>query len=278
MQQRTALLGVVLLAATAIAAPAHAAPTQPAQPATKPQPAKTITLITGDKVTFRELPNKQTQLDVAAGPGREKINFVHRRSADGLSIVPVDAMPLLAAGTLDPRLFNVTRLAALGYDDATSPQLPLIMTYAGGTDAATLRAAGGRPLPAINGVARKEPRTGALWQTLTGQARTAAAPREDLARRQGQGLPRRQRAAHRRARRLGGRPHRPGRPRRGARHRLRPRPPRPAGPGRQDPELHRRAGRARPERPWHARRVHDRRHRRRLRRQAQGRRPPAPGS
>ncbi|MFC7099417.1 S8 family serine peptidase [Nonomuraea rubra] len=50
------------------------------------------------------------------------------------------------------------------------------MTYAGGTDAATLRAAGGRPLPAINGVARKEPRTGALWQTLTGQARTAAAP------------------------------------------------------------------------------------------------------
>ncbi|MFC7099418.1 hypothetical protein ACFQQB_02340 [Nonomuraea rubra] len=93
MQQRTALLGVVLLAATAIAAPAHAAPTQPAQPATKPQPAKTITLITGDKVTFRELPNKQTQLDVAAGPGREKINFVHRRSADGLSIVPVDAMP-----------------------------------------------------------------------------------------------------------------------------------------------------------------------------------------
>ncbi|MFC7034389.1 S8 family serine peptidase [Nonomuraea rubra] len=176
MQQRTALLGVVLLAATAIAAPAHAAPTQPAQPATKPQPAKTITLITGDKVTFRELPNKQTQLDVAAGPGREKINFVHRRSADGLSIVPVDAMPLLAAGTLDPRLFGVARLAALGYDDATSPQLPLIMTYAGGTDAATLRAAGGRPLPAINGVARKEPRTGALWQTLTGQARTAAAP------------------------------------------------------------------------------------------------------
>ncbi|MEV0998111.1 S8 family serine peptidase [Nonomuraea sp. NPDC050202] len=166
-------MGVVLLAATAIAAPAQAAPTQPT---TKLQPAKTITLITGDKVTLRELPNKQTQLDVAPGPGREKINFVHRRSADGLSIVPVDAMPLLAAGTLDPRLFDVTRLAALGYDDATSPQLPLIMTYAGGTDAATLRAAGGRPLPAINGVARKEPRTGALWQSLTGQARTATAP------------------------------------------------------------------------------------------------------
>ncbi|MGR6916827.1 S8 family serine peptidase [[Actinomadura] parvosata] len=172
MQQRTALLGVVLLAATAIAVPAQAAP---APPAPKLGPAKTITLITGDKVTLRELPDKQTQLDVAAGPGREKMNFVRRRSADGLSIVPVDAMPLLAAGTLDPRLFNVTRLAALGYDDAASPQLPLILTYSDSGQAA-LRAAGGRPLPAINGVARKEPRTGALWQTLTAQARTAAAP------------------------------------------------------------------------------------------------------
>ncbi|GAA2209475.1 S8 family serine peptidase [Nonomuraea monospora] len=173
MQQRTALLGVVLLAATAIAVPAQAAP---AQPSTTFQPAKTITLITGDKVTLRELPDKQTQLDVAAGPGREKIDFVRRRSADGLSIVPVDAMPLLAAGTLDPRLFDVTRLAALGYDDAASPRLPLILTYPDGADAATLRAAGGRPLPAVNGVARQEPRDGALWQSLTGQARTAAAP------------------------------------------------------------------------------------------------------
>ncbi|TYB52963.1 S8 family serine peptidase [Nonomuraea sp. PA05] len=173
MQQRTALLGVVLLAVTAIAVPAQAAP---AQPSTTFQPAKTITLITGDKVTLRELPDKQTQLDVAAGPGREKIHFVHRRSADGLSIVPADAMPLLAAGTLDPRLFDVTRLAALGYDDAASPRLPLILTYPGGTDAATLRTAGGRPLPAVNGVARQEPRDGALWQSLPGRARTAAAP------------------------------------------------------------------------------------------------------
>ncbi|MFC7583854.1 S8 family serine peptidase [Nonomuraea antimicrobica] len=85
-------------------------------------------------------------------------------------------MPLLAEGRLDPRLFDVTQLAALGYDDAASPGLPLILTYPEQTGAAALRAAGGRPLTAINGVARSEPRTGDLWKSLTGQARTAAAP------------------------------------------------------------------------------------------------------
>ncbi|MDP4509955.1 S8 family serine peptidase [Nonomuraea turcica] len=173
MQQRIPLLGAVLLAVTTAAVPAQAAPTPP--PA-QVEPAKTITLITGDKVTLRALPNKQTQLDIAPAPGREKIDFVHRRSTEGLSIVPVDAMPLLATGTLDPRLFNVTKLAALGYDDAASPGLPLILTYPEQAGVATLRAAGGRPLPAINGVARNEPRTGALWKTLTAQARTAVTP------------------------------------------------------------------------------------------------------
>ncbi|TMR96136.1 S8 family serine peptidase [Nonomuraea basaltis] len=103
---------------------------------------------------------------------------MHRRAKEGLSIVPVDAMPLLAAGKLDPRLFNVTQLAALGYDDAASPALPLIVAYPGQSGAAELRAAGGRPLPAINAVARSEPRdqAGTLWKSLTGQARAAAGP------------------------------------------------------------------------------------------------------
>ncbi|WP_433518955.1 S8 family serine peptidase [Nonomuraea sp. CA-143628] len=194
MLQRTALLGVVITALIAAAAPAQAAPTPApsgtpapapsaiptaAQSAAKAGPPKTITLLTGDKVVLRTLPDKQTQLDVQSGPGREKIDFIHRRSKDGLSIIPVDAMPLLAAGRLDPRLFNVTRLAALGYDDATSAALPLIVTYPDQTAAATLRVAGGRPLPAINGIAQSEPHAaaGTLWKSLTGQqARAAAAP------------------------------------------------------------------------------------------------------
>ncbi|PZG20999.1 peptidase S8 [Nonomuraea aridisoli] len=143
------------------------------------EPPKTITLITGDKVTLRPLPSRQTQLDVQPGAGRDGIHFVHRRGEDGLSVVPADAMPLLAEGRLDPRLFNVTRLAELGYDDAASPALPLIVTYPEQAGAAALRAAGGRPLPAVNGVARSEPRTeaGTFWKSVTGTAaRTAAAP------------------------------------------------------------------------------------------------------
>ncbi|WP_169807576.1 S8 family peptidase [Herbidospora mongoliensis] len=143
----------------------------PAPAQASPEPSS-ITLITGDTVTLRSLPNDQTQLDVQPAPGREKIDFLRRRSQDGLSVVPADALPLLAEGRLDPRLFDVTQLAALGYDDA----LPLIVTYPPGGTA--LRVAGGRPLPAINGVARTESRdsAGALWKSLTGQARAAAVP------------------------------------------------------------------------------------------------------
>ncbi|MFB9676637.1 S8 family peptidase [Streptosporangium vulgare] len=182
------MVTALIAAATPVQATPTPAPTpkasastpQAGQAAAKAGPPKTITLITGDKVTLRSLPGKQTQLDVEPGPGREKVNFVHRRAKEGLSIVPVDAMPLLAAGRLDPRLFNVTRLAELGYDDAASPALPLIVTYPGQTDAATLRVAGGRPLPAINGIARSEPRAaaGTLWKSLSGQAseQTAGKP------------------------------------------------------------------------------------------------------
>ena len=56
------------------------------------------------------------------------------------------AYPLLTAGRLDKRLFNLTELAAQGYDDASSAQLPLLLTAP-----ATLRSApqhaGGRDAP-----------------------------------------------------------------------------------------------------------------------------------
>ncbi|MFC4530167.1 S8 family serine peptidase [Sphaerisporangium dianthi] len=182
MLERTALVGAVIAALVAAATPAQATPTpspspQTPQAAAKAGAPKTVTLITGDQVTLRPLPDKRSQLSVKPGPGREKMNFIHRRTEDGLSIVPVDAMPLLAAGRLDPRLFDVTRLAALGYDDAASSALPLIVTYSAGA-AATLRVAGGRPLPAINGIAQSEPHAGAgtLWKSLTAQAKVASAP------------------------------------------------------------------------------------------------------
>ncbi|WP_338693795.1 S8 family serine peptidase [Streptomyces sp. Q6] len=47
---------------------------------------------------------------------------------DDTYVVPETATSLLAAGRLDPRLFDVTALAAMGYDDAHTDTVPLIAT------------------------------------------------------------------------------------------------------------------------------------------------------
>ncbi|MFG2073099.1 S8 family serine peptidase [Nonomuraea maritima] len=185
MLQKSALLtGVLSALLAAVATPAQAAPT-PSPTAAAPagaaaaQSPKTVTLITGDTITLRVLPDRRTQVDVKPGPGRENVQFMQRRGEDGLTVVPMDALPLLAQDRLDPRLFNVTRLVELGYDDATSPALPLITTYPQQVDVAAMRVAGGRPLPAVHGVAASEPRSqaGTLWKSLTApSARAASAP------------------------------------------------------------------------------------------------------
>jgi subtilisin family serine protease len=87
-------------------------------------------------------------------------------------------VPLLAAGRLDPRLFDVTGLLADGYH--ARADLPLIVQSADRrAAAAVVRAAGGGPardLPTINGVGVRVnlSTTATLWQSLTtGALRTA---------------------------------------------------------------------------------------------------------
>jgi subtilisin family serine protease len=99
-------------------------PGQAAAPAPIPAPAgaTTVTLITGDKVTV--------------GPGLLKVEnpdgtasgYTRRVEGDATYVYPDDALPLLAKGTLDRRLFNVTGLIADGYTDT----LPLIVQYGAG--------------------------------------------------------------------------------------------------------------------------------------------------
>lgn len=66
------------------------------------------------------------------GKGREGTAFRIARSADRTYVVPRDAERLLANGTADRRLFDVTQLVKWGYDDAARPDLPLIVTYVKG--------------------------------------------------------------------------------------------------------------------------------------------------
>ncbi len=123
------LLGVVVLAGALLTTgQAHASPPRPEAPA--------VTLITGDQVLTG-------QRAVRPASGREHVVFTSYTSKGHEFVVPNDAMPFIADGRLDERLFDITELRT--YNGA----LPVIVTYPEGT----LTAESGLRLPSINGVA-----------------------------------------------------------------------------------------------------------------------------
>ncbi|MFC9848480.1 S8 family peptidase [Streptomyces sp. NPDC060223] len=143
--------------------------------------AKTVTLVTGDRVTL-DATGKVTR--VTAAEGREGTAFRVEQAGGHAYVVPRDADALIANGTADRRLFDVTELVASRYDDAARADLPLIVTYDKGKSltASTFSASGAtvrRDLPSVNGDAlrARKSRGAALWQTLTGSgaARGSAA-------------------------------------------------------------------------------------------------------
>ncbi|WBB67703.1 S8 family serine peptidase [Micromonospora sp. WMMD812] len=110
------------------------------------------------------------------GPGREHVTFAMTQGDSRVRVVPSDAVSLLAAGRLDPRLFDVTGLLESGYD--RTDHLPLIVTGGQGATATTTRrgiaAMSGlsevRDLPVVRGVAVRQARgtSVASWRALTG--------------------------------------------------------------------------------------------------------------
>jgi subtilisin family serine protease len=93
-----------------------------------------VTLITGDQVIITG--QDAESVSIRRAPGREDIGFItqrlslHAGHAPHWVVIPEDALPLLAAGKVDQRLFDVTQLIDDGYDDAHRASLPLIVTYA----------------------------------------------------------------------------------------------------------------------------------------------------
>ncbi|MFI7502371.1 S8 family peptidase [Streptomyces sp. NPDC049687] len=163
----TGMPGVSQAVASSSAAPDSG--TSLSGPASKS--AKTVTLITGDKVTIAA---DGSVTGIERAEGRESASFSLRK-ADGHSyVVPGDAALAVAQGTLDRRLFDVTQLLAYGYDDAGRSDLPLIVTYNGNeTPSASAfrdaRARVSRTLDSVNGVALRADKRGgaALWNTFT---------------------------------------------------------------------------------------------------------------
>ncbi|MEV6637649.1 S8 family serine peptidase [Actinoplanes sp. NPDC051470] len=140
-----------------------------AAPSPAPEPAaaeaRVVTLISGDQV--RVASDGRTAGRVAGG-ARSGVALLSRYVDGRLSVLPVDALPLLNDDRLDPRLFDVTGLLAAGYDDRRA-DLPLIVTYSGraamGPDFAGAPA---RELAALDGSAVRVPHAqkAALWSAL----------------------------------------------------------------------------------------------------------------
>ncbi|MEU4092656.1 S8 family serine peptidase [Streptomyces sp. NPDC026673] len=110
-----------------------------------------VTLITGDRVTLETAPSGGQSVSVEPAEGREHITFVKRQNGSDWTVIPVDALPLIAADRLDKALFNVSALAKGKY--AEGSRLPLIVQYAGdaGTAERRLTAAGADGVRTIPG-------------------------------------------------------------------------------------------------------------------------------
>jgi subtilisin family serine protease len=114
-----------LVVAAVLVAPIRAAAADE-PPDTGTGALRSVTLITGDRVLVRG----DRVAGVSAAPERAGTAFL-RRQVDGHEhVVPLDAVPLLTAGRLDERLFDVTELLAQGMADQDEPELPVIVTGA----------------------------------------------------------------------------------------------------------------------------------------------------
>ncbi|MGW2221728.1 S8 family peptidase [Nonomuraea sp. NPDC001684] len=139
-------------------------------------PPVRITLITGDTVTYANDGKGHASATLDPGDGRDVRTFQARQDDHGYYVIPADAGPYVTQGILDKELFNVDYLAANGYGDAKSAQIPLIVQYPPETKAGELadkaRAlkGGARPmvLDSIDGAAIKvdKKQAAAFWQSL----------------------------------------------------------------------------------------------------------------
>ncbi|WP_074314304.1 S8 family serine peptidase [Micromonospora cremea] len=158
--------------AVAVAAPSTTAATPDAVGRTSTDaasPTTTVTLLTGDRVTV----TASGSAAVRPGPGRTDIRFLTTRDDGHLTVLPQDALPLVRAGRVDRRLFDVTGLIAAGYDDARRDHLPVLVTGDAGARRSAAAPAGltvTTQLPAIGGVAARadKQRVATVWPALTG--------------------------------------------------------------------------------------------------------------
>ncbi|MEV6108988.1 S8 family serine peptidase [Streptomyces sp. NPDC051940] len=156
--------GLVLLPASAQAGAAEAVPS-----VGEPEgPSYDITLVTGDVVHYRDLPGANDVVTVEPAPGTGAVHI--QRYGDDTYVIPQAATSLLAADRLDERLFDVTGLVEMGYDDARSGGIPVIATASdartGKSPATPKGAVKARELRSIKARAMKADDARAFWKDI----------------------------------------------------------------------------------------------------------------
>ncbi|WP_405683476.1 S8 family serine peptidase [Streptomyces sp. NBC_00057] len=172
-----ALVSGALLPAAGSASAAAGQSGPAGRPAAAPVKEYDITLLTGDVVHYSDGVGKQDTVTVDRPDGA--VGGVHvQQAGDDLYVLPDEAGSLIAAGKLDRRLFNVSALAEMGYDDKKSGGIPLIATYPASQGRSLPAAPRGakkiRTLESIHGAALKAEKdtTRAFWNDI---ARTSTA-------------------------------------------------------------------------------------------------------
>ena len=172
----SSLLAVAVTApflATAVQGSVHGS--APERPAVTDDPASRhkVTLVTGDVVTVTTLADGKQTADVDrpdSAVGGVRIQEIR----GDLYVIPDEASALLGADKLDRRLFDVTDLIEMGYDDAATATVPMIASYtppktrAAGRPTAPRGSRLVRELPAIDGAALDAPKAQArtFWTTV----------------------------------------------------------------------------------------------------------------
>ncbi|NUT18683.1 MAG: S8 family serine peptidase [Hamadaea sp.] len=171
-----------LMAAAALAAPGTPAAGDPETPALATTEASTVTLVTGDVVRVTTLAGGAQTAEITRPDGATG-GVRLQQLDDDLYVLPDEAVPLIDAGRLDRRLFDVSDLIEMGYDDAHTVEVPLIAAYAptpaaltagkASTDTSRGAPKGSRlvrQLPSVSGAALAAPKsqTRAFWTAIAG--------------------------------------------------------------------------------------------------------------
>lgn len=168
IRRRLLLAGVVVAAAATAVGYGTSQGAQPTVEHAAPQAERTytVTLLTGDVVTVHTRGSGCPGVSVR--PVQPNSTVSTTCGPDGHVLVVPSSAAALVGRVLDEDLFDVTTLIKEGYDDASSPDLPLIVR--GG---ATRALAGGRALPSIGAVAVRQPKSAGFLGALTLSARSS---------------------------------------------------------------------------------------------------------